>query len=203
MKKIFCVGLGKTGTTTFGVAMAQLGYHHCGFSARLLKHYADDKWDELLDTIKSFDSFDDFPWPLCYEWISDRFPESRFVLTLRATPEVWYQSLVRHGRLGLGTERNRLIAYGKQDPAEDQEYHLELYQRHRKDVEAYFHNQPERLLTVCWEKGDGWRELADFLETEVPRKPFPHANRHQGRARRGISTVARLAVRAFRNGKRR
>lgn len=201
MKKVFCVGLGKTGTTTFGVAMARMGYRHCGFNAHLLKHYADGNWNELLDTIKSFDSFDDFPWPLCYEWISEKCPESRFVLTLRAAPEVWYQSLVRHARFGLGTEKNRLIAYGKQDPAEDREYHLDLYQRHRTEVEAHFHNQQERLLIVCWEQGDGWKELAEFLGTEAPREPFPHANHHQGRARRGINAAARLAVRAFRNGK--
>jgi hypothetical protein len=30
---------------------------------------------------------------------------------------------------------------------------------------------------VCWENGDGWKELANFLEKPVPDQPFPHINK--------------------------
>jgi hypothetical protein len=44
-------------------------------------------------------------------------------------------------------------------------------------VRAYFAGRPDDLLEVCWEAGDGWKELASFLGQPVPALPFPHLNK--------------------------
>lgn len=201
MPKVFCIGFGKTGTTSFGVAMERLGYRHCGFDSRLLEQYAVGDWKGLAETVRKYESFDDFPWPLCYRWIAEHWPDSKFVLTVRATPETWYQSLLNHAERGIGTERNRAIAYGRRSPKEGRNYHIELYKRHLAEVQSFFADQPERLLIVCWERGDGWAELQPFLGSAVPKEAFPHANRSEKWLGRNMRKVFARVLRAFQNGR--
>jgi hypothetical protein len=47
------------------------------------------------------------------------------------------------------------------------------------EVQKYFNNQPNKLIVLDWEKGDGWIELCEFLGKPVPSLPFPHANKGQ------------------------
>lgn len=201
--KVFCIGFGKTGTTSLGVAMRRLGYRHCGFRAELLEGYAAGEMEYLVNVIKKFDSFDDFPWPLCYRWIAEQFPESKFILTLRESPETWYRSLVRHAERGVGTKRNRLLAYGRKDPRGEVDYHLELYRQQMEEVEEFFGKQSERLLPVCWERGDGWPELCRFLNAEIPNEAFPHVNRHEADYKVGMVRMMSPIVRAIRNHRKR
>lgn len=69
MTKVFCIGLGKTGTTTFGQALTLLGYHHCAYREDLVRAYEAKDWEILKSVTQEYQSFDDFPWPLVYEWL--------------------------------------------------------------------------------------------------------------------------------------
>jgi hypothetical protein len=51
-----------------------------------------------------------------------------------------------------------------------------IYERRNQRIREYFEDRPEDLLVVDWEEGDGWIELCDFLDVDVPDLPFPHAN---------------------------
>ena len=61
-QKVVCIGLGKTGTTSFSHAMVKLGYRHCGHGARLpqLQIPGFRSIGRKL-ALMHYDSFDDFP----------------------------------------------------------------------------------------------------------------------------------------------
>jgi hypothetical protein len=71
----------------------------------------------------------------------------------------------------------RRILYGLPFPDVTQEDLIERYTRHNQEVMDYFQDRPQSLLVVDWENGDGWQELCEFLGREIPREPFPHANK--------------------------
>ncbi len=62
-------------------------------------------------------------------------------------------------------------------PYDHKTEHVRLYEDHLESVRDYFRARPNALLEVCWEEGDGWAELAAFLDLPVPALPFPHPNR--------------------------
>lgn len=111
-KKVFCIGLGKTGTKTFGRCMTKLGYRHRagpmyeGLLLLRLGHV-----ESILDITHQFDSFDDFPWPFLYRTLVKRFEDARFVLTTRRDPETWFNSLSQHN-LRRGPREAHKLAYG-------------------------------------------------------------------------------------------
>ena len=76
----------------------------------------------------------------------------------------------------MATKYRREI-YGYEMPHEHKNKHTQFYENHNKSVKKYFKDRPQDLLEVCWETGDGWRELAEFLNLELPDIPFPHANK--------------------------
>lgn len=187
--KVFGVGLGKTGTTTLGVALMRLGYRHCGFDKQLVADYADGRSDRLMAVADRFDSFEDFPWPLMYRDLDQRYPGSRFVLTVRRSSRVWYDSLCRHAvRTGPSAEKE--VAYGYPDPRGHEKHHVWLYEEHNRRLRQYFADRPGQLLVACWEAGDGWPELCSFLGRAIPDAPFPHANKRPG----ALGTMVRRMV---------
>lgn len=192
--KVVGIGLGKTGTTTLGAALQVLGYDHVqrGEQRHLLEAYSRGNYEALAEVLDRRDSVDDFPWPLVYQWVARRHPDAKFVLTLRKDAETWYQSLCSHVASGEGSDADRRIALGKARPESDPNHFLQLYKRHEEDVRAFFANEPDRLLVVCWENGDGWGKLCAFLDHTEPKRAFPHSNRKQ----RGALKVAKKLDRA-------
>ena len=170
--KIICIGLGKTGTTSFASAMKILGYRHKsqGHGYAFENQY----YFMMLPTLYRFDSFDDFPWPFVYKFIHKKFPSSKFILTTRVTPEAWLASLQKH-YCKHGPSINNKIFYGYFSPFENRDHFLNLYDHHNEKIRRYFGGNPN-FLEVCWERGAGWSELCGFLGHSVPNVPFPHMN---------------------------
>ena len=46
----------------------------------------------------------------------------------------------------------------------------------RSTEQRFFACEPNRLLEICWENGDGWQQLCAFLGCPVPTMPLPHCN---------------------------
>ena len=67
MAKIFGIGLNKTGTTTLGSCLKQLGYRHSSFSLELLEASQRGDWSPIQRQIDAHDSFEDWPYPLLFE----------------------------------------------------------------------------------------------------------------------------------------
>lgn len=174
MHKVFGIGLNKTGTTTLGVCLSQLGYRHTSFQRALLVDFVAGNPEPAFAVADQFDSFEDWPWPLMYRELDARFPRSKFILTLRASPEIWLESLKQHSTTTHPDMHARKLAYGWDYPHGHEQEHLAFYRRHAEAVRAHFGS---RLLELTWEDGDGWEKLCGFLDKPVPDVPLPHANR--------------------------
>lgn len=171
--KVVCIGLPKTGTTSFGDAMLQLGYRHKPFGDRVF--FPSGYPFVLRYQLMKYESFDDYPWFYAYEFVKKKYPRAKFVLTKRRNPEVWLESLKRHYSLR-GKSRTKFDTFSYNDPTDNEGHHLRLYESHMSRVRHFFEGSPN-LLEVCWETGDGWRELCGFLDKPVPDVPFPVSNR--------------------------
>jgi hypothetical protein len=178
--KIFGIGLNKTGTTTLGACLAQLGYRHLGFRRSLFKSYARGDLAAVFDAIEQFDSFDDWPYPLMFREVFARYGrQARFILTTRSSPQIWLNSLKAHTLRANPLSQSNSLAYGFDYPHGHEAEHLAFYEKHNAGVRAFF-AEPGRedlLLEVCWERGDGWPQVCGFLDRPIPAAPFPHEYR--------------------------
>jgi hypothetical protein len=66
------------------------------------------------------------------------------------------------------------VVFGVEPDEWDYEKSAERYERHNREVLKYFANRREDLLVACWETGDGWATLTNFLHKRCPNEPFPH-----------------------------
>ena len=179
--KVFGVGCPRTGTTTLHRCMEILGYHHISWSKDLFQQaLVHGEMKQVFEVAKSYDSFDDLPWCALYKELDQAFPGSRFILTIRKDSHTWLQSRFAHAeRMG------HALAHDGSEPVADQAARgsirwpqdVQHYEQHNQEVHAYFVDRPKDLLVLCWETGDGWRELCTFLGVPVPKIRFPHANK--------------------------
>ena len=174
--KVFGIGLNKTGTTTLAECLKHLGYRHTTSNLELTRCVENGDLAPVFRYADSYDSFEDWPWPLVYRELDQRFPGSKFILTRRRDAATWLRSLKTHALLTGPTEFRR-IAYGYAVPQGHEAEHLARYETHNAEVCRYFRDRPGDFLEVCWEEGAGWNELCSFLGRQVPDIPFPHANR--------------------------
>lgn len=153
--KIIGIGLNKTGTKTLRYYLRSWGFHHKSFDKDAFDLYRHGNVKVVLDSMEEFDSFEDWPWPLMYREIDARFHDARFILTTRATPQAWYQSLCKMAvRMGpLDQFEKHIYGYGM--PQANRRHHVEFYLNHIAQAEEYFKKNPSKLLRICWEQGDG------------------------------------------------
>jgi len=180
MNRVFGIGLNKTGTKTLGTCLTQLGYHHKSVDKHAFELYKNGDLNSLFEIIDRYDSFEDWPWPLIYKEVDQKFPDSKFILTIRKSPETWFNSLCHHADY-TGPTNYRKHIYGFAMPHKHKQHHFDLYNYHIKDVIDYFKDRPEKLLTLCWENGDGWEKLTSFLGIACPDIPLPHANKRHSK----------------------
>lgn len=175
--KVFGIGLQKTGTTTLGVSLKKLGYRGTTYDWNLTKSFFEGNIEPLFAVADKYDSFEDWPWPLAFKELDERYPNSKFILTRRKSAEIWFESLKRHADRYDVTKYRKLI-YGHEMPHQHKDEHIAFYQAHNQAVREYFSSRPTDFIEVCWEEGDGWVELCSFLNIDdIPNKPFLHLNR--------------------------
>lgn len=192
--KVFGIGLNKTGTTTLGTCLQLLGYRHLGVRRDLLQAYRASRKEAVFAVIDRFDSFDDWPYPLMYRELAERYPDAKFVLTVRKSPEIWYASLVGHSSRSRPLKHCRKLAYGYHYPDNARDHHLAFYRRHNREVQEFL---GDRVRLLCWENGDSWPELCEFLGAELPQADFPHVNagKSPSRAKKTINFALKMAER--------
>ena len=178
-RKVFGIGWHRTGTTSFGDAMAILRYNVGGWDGSLrplILRWHEGRMEEILRRAESFDAFEDFPWPLVYREMDARFSGSKFVLTVRKDEEAWLKSVQAH-LLSKPRSVGHYLLYGSYDPVKDAERHVRRYREHNEAVRTYFSGRDD-FLEMCFEAGDGWPELCRFLGVPEPVNiPFPHVNK--------------------------
>ncbi len=99
--KVFVIGFNKTGTTTLKKTLSSFGLK---VGNQVAAEVLTEDWskykkaDRIIRYCHTADAFQDLPFskPKLYEDLDQAFPNSRFILTIRDTPEQWFQSLVNY-----------------------------------------------------------------------------------------------------------
>lgn len=173
--KLFGIGLNKTGTSTLGACFGELGFTYVAHCKPHLINYRQGKLEPIFDFVDRFQAFEDWPWPLMFRELDQHYPEAKFILTIRKSPEVWLDSLSRHVEItGESCHETMKLAYGCIPNMETKDRLIQIYQSHIQDVQQHFLARPNKLAVLCWDNGDGWEQLCAFLDTAVPNRPFPH-----------------------------
>lgn len=175
-EKIIGIGHSKTGTSTLAACFREFGYRHTSQHLRLLEEVKRGYLQGSFDLADAYDSFEDWPWPLIYRQLDARYPNSKFILTVRKNTEVWLKSMKKHAER-LGPTKNRSLVYGHPMPHGHEDAYASIYETHNREVLEYFKDRPSQLMVVCWENGTGWKELCEFLKQDIPNVPFPHSNK--------------------------
>jgi hypothetical protein len=173
---VFCIGLIRTGTTTFGDACTSLGFTRLGwwegFSQQLMQRWRKGDIEALRDEAAKWDVLEDFPWPMVYQEMAESFPDAKFALTRRSSTDVWLHSIERHVARNGAAHRGVFGINEGDDPAAR---YREKNESHLSEVRSYFAGS-DRFAEFCWEEGDGWPELCALLDVPIPKDPFPHSN---------------------------
>ena len=180
-RKIFGIGLNKTGTKTLGECFEVLGMTRETCRPDLLAKYRAGQLGEVFAEIDRGEAFEDWPYPLLYRELRFRYGrEASFVLTKRRNSATWLASLKQHSLRTNPVRHCRLLAYGYAYPHGVEAHYLDFYERHEIEVRQFFRRQgaSDQLLELCWEEGHGWAELCSFLNVPVPDQPFPHKNKN-------------------------
>ncbi|MBK5940356.1 sulfotransferase family protein [Halochromatium roseum] len=183
-KKIFCVGLNKTGTSSLHEAFRILGLKSV--------HLKDDQGINIKDVIKNnyltgenilksleeYDAFSDWAKGVhtvdIVKEFDKQYPGSKFILNTRDL-EGWLNSREKH------VKRNQ--ERKQKNPDEDISW-LDVdrngwenqYTKHYDEVNQYFEGRKDDILVFDVTKGDGWEKLCPFLNLPTPSVPFPKKN---------------------------
>lgn len=177
--KVFCIGFHKTGTTSLAKALKELGYTVTGPNAVRDPNISQNVYDVAFPLVEKFDAFQDNPWPLLFRELDERYPNSKFILTVRR-PEDWIRSQVKH--FGTDVTPMRQWIYGVGSPEGNEAVYVERFELHNREVLSYFQDRSDDLLVMDLAAGDGWEKLCPFLGKEIPEISFPHANKAEDRS---------------------
>ena len=172
--RVFCIGWHKTGTSSLGHALVQLGYSVLGCRLDMVYPLRQGDLDAVLGLAAQFDALQDIPWAALYRELDQAFPGTQFILTEREE-QSWLRSALRHFD-SMDIPLHAWL-YGEGVMRGNEQLYLDRYNRHSSEVRAYFADRQDDLLVLDLAAGDGWTELCGFLGEPVPNRAFPHANK--------------------------
>jgi len=202
-EKIFCIGTGKTGTTSVEKALRDFGYK-MGNQPKgelLLKEYSKRNFKKIIDFCYTADAFQDAPFCFKYTYIAidQEFSNAKFILTVRNSDEEWYNSLLkfhskRHNNRnevptiedlknatyrykGYAWDVRRLI-YGIEEGQNpyDENVFKQYYNDHNNAILDYFKHK-DNLLVINLSQKDSYQKLCDFLGRKPLYDEFPWENK--------------------------
>jgi hypothetical protein len=207
--KVFCIGRNKTGTTSLKVALKTLGFK-IGDQTQgelLLEDWARYDFSRIVELCRTADAFQDIPFSLdlTYSVLDSAFPGSKFILTIRDSADVWYESLTRYhsnllrkGRLPTADDlkwckyrkrgwlwREEKLVYGiDESTLYNRELYIQHYETHNRRVMDYFRSRPEDLLVLNLCESNAMKSLGDFIGVDCDGISMPHLNRSRSAASR-------------------
>ena len=176
--RVFCIGLNKTGTSSFHAAMEILGLKSIHWGGPAVRRtveaaLADDR--PLLSGLDpAIEAFSDVePVTKNFDVLDEQYPGSRFVLTVRRVDE-WIDSRRRHVERNIA--RRRAGEYrGTFLVVEEERWRAE-WRDHVARVRMYFTDRAD-FLEIDLTADVGWEPLCRLLDRPQPSVPFPWANR--------------------------
>ncbi|MBW7470489.1 sulfotransferase [Marinobacter sp. F4218] len=200
--KYFCIGRNKTGTTSLKRAFEDLGFPVGDQrTAEILtgKYYFEGDFQPIIGFCRSAQVFQDVPfsYPETYKHLDEAFPGSKFILTVRDTPDQWYQSLTRFHSKMFGKNGNlpttaelKLAPYvwpgfmynvvrihgTPEDDPYNKDIMVQHYKKYNDDVLKYFKGRPEDLLVINLAEPRSYDKFVEFLGVDSPYHDFPWEN---------------------------
>lgn len=175
--KVFCVGLPKSGTTSAGNALNQLGYTVChenmgNQDSSLTDEDLTRKCDEA---VTKYSAFQDLPWCFKYRRYKEAFTDSKFILTVRPLAR-WLNSLDIFGDREIPIWK---YGFGRTRYRGNELFFRDFCLQHTLDVIDSFKAEPGRLLVLNIESDPlfNMRAVEAFLGLGAnPSLAFPHSN---------------------------
>lgn len=167
--KIFSIGLSRTGAVTLNEALTMLGYR---------AHLVADGEEDLQGELADFDAYTHTPLAALYKELDERFPNSKFILTVRANREGWLNSCEKlFSLIAKQSEASIKVlmrTYGTN--VFDREVFNTAYERHMENVMEYFKDRHDDLLILDITSGEGFEKLCPFLGKPILNQPMPRRN---------------------------
>ena len=200
--KIFIIGRNKTGTTSLTHEFKSRGFK-VGKQWRaelLLDDYINGDFKKIIKYARKAKVFQDIPfsYPETFKHLDKAYPNSKFILTVRDSPEQWYKSITnfhskKFGKGKLPTKQdlkqalyvkkgwiwkaNRTIYDSPEDNPYEKEALIKSYVDHNRTVKNYFKNRDNFLIINIADK-DAYIEFCNFLDIPTLGKTkFPWKNR--------------------------
>jgi hypothetical protein len=140
-------------------------------------------WDQIL---AGYVAAVDWPASMFWRELSAANPEALVLLSVRDTPETWYQSVAATIlpviRMALAPDWNQgrdvltlIERFTGTEQWDDPAILMAAYERHNAAVRETV--APHRLLE--WRAADGWAPICQALGVPVPDVPFPWTNRRE------------------------
>ncbi len=194
--KLFGIGLSKTGTTSLGLALKQLGIRTIDFphDPTTLRELEQAKYD--LTILKKYDAVTDTPVVPYYPQLDALYPGSKFILTVRDKAG-WLKSIRNHWSdrwewLEVSDVQRRFAYFINTAVYGTIEFHEQrfsyLYDRHVREVMDYFKDRPNDLLVLDVCAGEGWEKLCPFLGLPSREGSFPRQHHYRPGAQPGMDS---------------
>ena len=196
--KVFGAGFGRTGTMSLKFALEKLRIGPCYHMREVVSRPSHIKlwydisrgehpnWNRLFS---GFNSAVDFPVCLFYKQLINKFPEAKFILTLRdfdtwyistantiyKVPSIlpdWFEKVVYPIRMFIVMQVNLIWVGLFKNNFSDREATKLVYYEHMESVKKII--PADKLL--IYNVKEGWEPLCEFLDVDVPDIPFPKVN---------------------------
>ena len=196
--KVFGAGFGRTGTMSLKIALEKLRIGPCYHMREVVSRSSHIKlwydisrgehpnWNRLFS---GFNSAVDFPVCLFYKQLINKFPEAKFILTLRdfdtwyistantiyKVPSIlpdWFEKVVYPIRMFIVMQVNLIWVGLFKNNFSDRDSTKLVYYEHIESVKKII--PADKLL--IYNVKEGWEPLCEFLDVDVPDIPFPKVN---------------------------
>jgi len=175
----------------------------CGDQSKgelLITAYANEKWSEIISFCETADFFQDLPFsaPKTVEVLMKNFPEAKYILSIRRSAEIWYNSITefhkikfgKAGKLptkidlkrsgyrykGFAWDANRALYDSPQSKPYLKTRLIKTYEDHITNVKHLFSGK-QNLLIIDISKPDAVKRLEDFLGITSKLKTMPWLNK--------------------------
>jgi len=200
--KIFCIGFNKTGTTSQsklfldeGLKIAPEPPFASITSAYFTGNDSESFNKKVIAYIKQHfndcEFFQDTPFyfPGMYIDLYEAFPNAKFILSVRNSPEDWYYSLINFYATHWGPDKlyemkTRIpwiyqvltkIYGGTPEKPYLKKNLIETYEKHNKDAQDFFIDNPN-FIKINLSNNEDFLRLEDFIGIKFKSDRFPHVN---------------------------
>lgn len=201
-KKVFLIGMSKTGTTSMEQFLENLGYRVCKGNWNnkdknfLAACYCFNQIDEIINLTNYYDGFGDAPWggTDIYKKLVEIYPNAYYILTIRDTIK-WYNSLIamyQQFDKNLKTSMETMRSFGSYgsyiffkkifqiETLADMDAEIKIktyFDNYNKEVKKFFKNNKYNFLEIdITDNSSADSIILDFLNKKNISISIPHLN---------------------------